>query len=84
MVGYGVQVGSTRALVITQECLTICLVGSSLLLLVLVLLVASRARQRLLQDLEDLLVLDLLIRLELCRIDSLGRGKLGDAVLGDR
>jgi hypothetical protein len=64
--------------------LTICLVGGSLLLLVLVLLVASRAGQRLLQDLEDLLILDLLVRLELCQIDSLGRGKLGDAVLGDR
>lgn len=84
MVGYGVQVGSTRPLVITQEYLAICLVGGSLLLLVLVLLVPSRAGQRLLQDLEDLLVLDLLVRLELCRIDSLGRGKLGDAILGDR
>lgn len=53
------------------------------LLLVLVLLVAGRASQRLLEDLQNLLIFDLLVRLELLRAGSGGVGELGDTVLGD-
>lgn len=54
-----------------------------LLLLALVLLVAGRLVQRAAEDLEDLLVLDLLVRLELGEIGVGGGGELGDTVLGD-
>ena len=54
-----------------------------LLLLVLVLLVAGRLVKRAAEDLEDLLVLNLLVRLELAEIGIGGGGELGDAVLGD-
>jgi len=57
--------------------------GGLLLLVVLALLVAGRAGQRLLEDLENLLILDLLVGLELGEIDSAGGSKLGDPVLGD-
>lgn len=63
--------------------LAIGLLSSSLLLLVLVGLVAGGASQGALQDLEDLLVLNLLVRLELREIGCSGRRKTGDAVLGD-
>ena len=53
------------------------------LLLVLVLLVAGRARQRLLENLQDLLILDLLVSLELGQVGGVGGSKLGDAILGD-
>lgn len=56
---------------------------SGLLLLVLVLLVAGGAGQGLLKNLEDLLVLELLVGLDLLKVDSAGGGKLGDTVLGD-
>ena len=54
-----------------------------LLLVVLVLLGTGRSGQGALENLEDLLILDLLVRLELRKIGG-GRGsKPGDAVLGD-
>lgn len=59
------------------------LAASGLLLLVLVLLVAGRAGQRLLEDLQDLFILDLLVGLELIEVGGTGSGKTGDAVLGD-
>lgn len=57
--------------------------AGGLLLLALVLLVAGRAGQGLLQDLQDLLILNLLVGLELGEIGGVGRSKLGDAVLGN-
>ena len=57
--------------------------GGLLLLVVLVLLVAGRAGQGLLEDLQDLLILDLLVGLEPGKVGSVGCGKLGDAVLRD-
>lgn len=54
-----------------------------LLLLVLVLLGASRLGQGTLKDLENLRVLDLLVGLELGKIGSGGSSKTGDTVLGD-
>lgn len=56
--------------------------GGLLLVLVLVLLVAGGTGQRLLEDLENLLILDLLVGLVLLQVD-VGGSKLGDAVLGD-
>lgn len=56
---------------------------SGLLLLVLVLLVTGGAGQGLLKNLEDLLVLELLVGLDLLKVDGAGGGKLGDTVLGD-
>jgi hypothetical protein len=53
------------------------------LLLVLVLLVAGGAGKGLLEDLEDLLIFDLLVRLVLLRVDGVGGGELGQTVLGD-
>jgi hypothetical protein len=53
------------------------------LLLALVLLVASRAGKGLLKDLEDLLILELLVRLDLLEIHRLGSSELGETVLGD-
>jgi hypothetical protein len=53
------------------------------LLLALVLLVAGRAGKGLLENLEDLRILDLLVRLDLLDIDGLGGSELGEAVLGD-
>ena len=61
---------------------TVGLLGG-LLLLVLVGLVAGRAGQRTLQDLQDLLVFDLLVRLELRKVGGLGSGQTLDTVLGD-
>lgn len=57
--------------------------SSLLLLLVFILLVAGRAGQGLLQDLQDLLILDLLVGLELREIRGVWRSKTGDPVLGD-
>lgn len=56
---------------------------SRLLLVVLVGLVAGGSGQWALQDLEDLLILDLLVRLELGQIGGGGRSQTGDTVLGD-
>lgn len=53
------------------------------LLLALVLLVTGRAGKGLLEDLEDLLILDLLVGLNLLKIDGLGSSELGETVLGD-
>lgn len=53
------------------------------LLLLLVLALASVSRQRLLQNFENLLVLNLLVRLELAQVQGRRSTKLGDAVLGD-
>lgn len=58
------------------------LLGGLLLVLVLVL-VASGASKGLLEDLKDLLILDLLIRLNLLEIGSGGGGELGDTILGN-
>lgn len=58
------------------------LATGGLLLLVLVLLVAGGTGQRLLEDLQDLLILDLLVGLELLQV-NVGSSKLGDTVLGD-
>lgn len=61
--------------------------GSSLLgrlLLLLALALLSRVSgQGLLQNLENLLVGDLLVRLDLAQVKSRGASQLGDAVLGD-
>lgn len=57
--------------------------ASGLLLLVLVLLVAGRAGQGLLEDLQDLFILDLLIALELLQVNGAGSGKLSETVLSD-
>lgn len=56
---------------------------SRLLLVVLVGLVAGGSGQWALQDLEDLLILDLLVRLELGQVGGGGRSQTGDTVLGD-
>lgn len=56
---------------------------SRFLLVVLVGLVASGSGQWALQDLEDLLILDLLVRLELGQIGGGGRCQTGDTVLCD-
>lgn len=61
---------------------TVGLLGG-LLLLVLVSLVAGRAGQGALQDLENLLILDLLVGLVLGEVGSVGCGQAGDTVLGD-
>lgn len=53
------------------------------LLLALVLLVTSRAGKGLLENLEDLLILELLVRLDLLDIDGLGSSELGETVLGN-
>lgn len=53
------------------------------LLLLLVLALASVSRQRLLQNFENLLVFNLLVRLELAQVQGRRSTKLGDAVLGD-
>lgn len=53
------------------------------LLLWLLLLVTGVARQGLLQDLEDLLVLDFLVCLVLAQVQGRGSSQLGDTVLGD-
>ena len=53
------------------------------LLLALVLLVSGRAGKGLLKDLEDLLILELLVRLDLLEVDRLGSSELGETVLGD-
>lgn len=58
--------------------------GGGLLLLRLALLLAGVAGQRLLQDLEDLLVGDLLVRLELLEVKRGSAAELGDTVLGNR
>lgn len=59
------------------------LLGGGLLLVVLALLVTGRAGKGLFEDLKDLLIIDLLVRLVLGEI-KLSRGsKLGDTVLGD-
>lgn len=58
------------------------LTTGGLLLLVLVLLVAGGTGNRLLEDLQDFLILDLLVGLELLQVD-VGSSKLGDTVLGD-
>ena len=54
-----------------------------LLLVVLVGLVAGGSSQWALQDLEDLLILDLLVRFEFGQIGGGGRCQTGDTVLGD-
>jgi hypothetical protein len=53
------------------------------LLLALALLVSGGASKGLLEDLEDLLVLDLLVRLELLEVNGVGGSELGQTVLGD-
>lgn len=53
------------------------------LLLLLLVLVAGVPGQRLLQNLKNLLVLDLLVRLDLAQVKSRRGAQLGDAVLGD-
>ena len=60
------------------------LTASGLLLLVLVLLVTSRAGDGLLEDLQDLLILNLLVGLKLRQIGRVGGSKPSDTVLGDR
>lgn len=55
----------------------------SLLLLALALLLASVAGKGLLEDLEDLGVLNLLVRLNLGEVKGGGATKLGETVLGD-
>lgn len=57
--------------------------AGGLLLLVLVLLVAGRTSQGLLEDLQNFFILDLLVGLVLREIKSIGRRKLGNTVLGD-
>ena len=57
--------------------------GLPLLLVLLVALGAGRFGQRLLEDLEDFFILDLLVRLDLGQVDRLRSSQLGDAVLGD-
>lgn len=54
-----------------------------LLLLALALLLARVPGQGLLKDLENLLIRDLLVRLELAHVERRGPTELGDAVLGD-
>lgn len=53
------------------------------LLLALALLVSGGAGKGLLEDLEDFLVLDLLVRLELLEVNGVGGSELGETVLGD-
>lgn len=53
------------------------------LLLALVLFVTGRASKGLLENLENLLILELLVRLDLLEIDGLGSSELGETVLGD-
>lgn len=59
------------------------LLGRLLLLLVLLVLGSSRSGQRALKNLEDLLVFNLLVRLEFGQVQRGCCGKLGDAVLRD-
>lgn len=76
---------ATSAITGLRSSLTIRLfLGGGLLLLRLALLLAGVARQRLLQDLEDLLVGDLLVRLELLEVKRGSAAELGDTVLGNR
>lgn len=67
----------------SDDDLLVSLLGGGLLLVVLVLLGAGGSGQRALEDRKDLLVLDLLVRLELGKIRGGGSGKTGDAVLGN-
>lgn len=53
------------------------------LLLALVLLVTGRAGKGLLENLKNLLILELLVRLDLLDIDGLGSSELGETVLGN-
>ena len=62
---------------------TVGLLGGGLLLLVLVGLAAGGTGQGTLQDLEDLLILNLLVRLVLREVRSVRCGQAGDTVLGD-
>lgn len=59
------------------------LLGRLLLLLLVLALGARVSRQRLLQNLEDLLIRDRLVRFELAQVQGRGAAQLGDAVLGD-
>lgn len=73
----------------TSPLLSFHLLGISLalllsgLLLGLALLLARVSGDGLLQDLENLLVLDLLVRLVLLQVQGRGSTQLGNAVLGD-
>ena len=59
------------------------LLGGLLLRLLLLVLLACVAAERLLKDLQNLLIGDLLVSLVLAHIKLWRRAKLGDAVLGD-
>lgn len=81
-------VSSRRLLVVAVLLILTLLLGGSLLgglllLLVLALALPGVPGQRLLKDLEDLLVGDLVVRLVLADVQRRGTAQLGDAVLGN-
>lgn len=53
------------------------------LLLALVLLGSGRTGKRLLENLENLLILELLVGLDFFEVDGIGGSELGDTILGD-
>lgn len=53
------------------------------LLLALVLLGSGRTGKRLLENLENLLILKLLVGLDFFEVDGIGGSELGDTILGD-
>lgn len=58
-------------------------IGLGGLLLALALLVSGGAGNGLLEDLEDLLILNLLVRLDFLEVNGVGSSELGETVLGD-
>jgi hypothetical protein len=78
-----IQVFHRQALLLGVGSLLGSAVSLGRLLLGLALLLSGISGQRLLEDLENLLVGDLLVRLELAEVKLRGGAQLGDAVLGD-